>query len=122
MVIQFLAILGAYLIGNGIVTWLSLPIPGSMVGAILLFIALILRVFKLEWVEKVAQWHMKHMILLVIPSIVGIIQFTGIFQTEGIQLMMILMISSLILFFVTAYIAEFYQRKERGEQNGKSDS
>ncbi|MBM7587205.1 holin-like protein [Bacillus pakistanensis] len=109
---QFLTILFIYLLGNHLVTWLDLPIPGSIVGMGLLFISLLFGVCKLTWVEAVAQLHIKHITLLFIPFVVGVLHYTGSFRAEGFKLAIILVTSSFFILFVTAYIAEYYDRRK----------
>ena len=122
IIAQFLTILGIYLIGTRLVTWLDLPVPGSIVGMVLLFIALVSGVCKLKWVEAAAQLHIKHITLLFIPFIVGVWHFAGIFRVEGIKLVIILAVSSLVVLLVTGFIAEFLETKRKGSnQNGNND-
>ncbi|MFL6517147.1 MAG: CidA/LrgA family protein [Bacillus sp. (in: firmicutes)] len=119
---QFLTILVIYLIGTRLVTWLDLPIPGSIVGMALLFIALVSGVCKLKWVEAAAQLHIKHITLLFIPFVVGVWHFAGIFKVAGIKLAIILAASSLVVLLVTAFIAEFLENKRKvRKQNGNHD-
>jgi holin-like protein len=115
-IVQFFTILVIYQIGNRLVTWLDLPVPGSIVGMAILFLALLTGVCKLTWVERAAQMHIKHITLFFIPFAVGVWHYIGIFQIEGIKLAAILVISSLGVFLVTAFIAEFFEikRKRRG--------
>ena len=123
IIAQFLTILGIYLIGTRLVTWLDLPVPGSIVGMVLLFIALVSGVCKLKWVEAAAQLHIKHITLLFIPFIVGVWHFAGIFRVEGIKLVIILAVSSLVVLLVTGFIAEFLETKRKGSnQNGNNDN
>jgi holin-like protein len=118
VIAQFLTILLIYLLGNKLVTWLDLPVPGSIVGMALLFISLWLGVCKLKWVETVAQLHIKHITLLFIPFVVGVLHYTGSFRTDGLKLAIILITSSFFILFVTAYIAEYYDRRKH---NGDHD-
>jgi holin-like protein len=119
---QFLTILLIYLLGDRLVAWLSLPVPGSIVGMALLFIALVSGVCKLKWVETAAQLHIKHITLLFIPFIVGVSHYAGIFRVEGIKLAIILAASSLVVLLVTAFIAEYFETKrKRSKQNGNND-
>jgi holin-like protein len=119
---QFLTILVIYFMGTRLVIWLDLPVPGSIVGMVLLFIALLSGVCKLKWVEAAAQLHIKHITLLFIPFVVGVWHFAGIFRVEGIKLVMILAASSLVVLLVTAFIAEFLENKRKGSnQNGNND-
>ncbi|MBU8917424.1 CidA/LrgA family protein [Bacillus sp. FJAT-29953] len=120
--VQFITILLIYLIGNGLVRWLDLPVPGSIVGMALLFLGLTLKVCKLKWVEAIAQLHIKHITLLFIPFAVGVWHYTGIFRIEGLKLTAILAASSISVLLVTAGIAEFFEIKtKKGRQNGKND-
>ncbi|QIZ08973.1 CidA/LrgA family protein [Priestia megaterium] len=119
---QFLTILVIYLTGTRLVTWLDLPVPGSIIGMALLFIALMSGACKLKWVEAAAQLHIKHITLLFIPFIVGVWHFAGIFRVEGIKLAIILAVSSLVVLLVTAFIAEYLETKrKRSKQNGNND-
>ncbi|MFC0274044.1 CidA/LrgA family protein [Metabacillus herbersteinensis] len=119
---QFFTILFIYLVGNSLVILLDLPIPGSIIGMVLLFIALLMGVCKLRWVEAVAQLHIKHITLLFIPFAVGVLHYTSSFQMEGLKLAAILVTSSLVVLLVTAYIAEYYEVKsKRSKQNGNID-
>ena len=120
--VQFITVLLIYLIGNGLVRWLDLPVPGSIVGMALLFLGLTLKICKLKWVEAIAQLHIKHITLLFIPFAVGVWHYTGIFRIEGLKLTAILAASSIAVLLVTAGMAEFFEIKtKRGRQNGKNN-
>lgn len=120
-IVQFLTIFLIYLIGEGLVSWFDLPVPGSIVGMALLFIALKLKVCKLNWVEAIAQLHIKHITLLFIPFAVGLWHFTRIFRMDGIKLSTILVLSSLVVLLVTAIIAEWIETyRKRSKRDGKN--
>lgn len=119
---QFITILFIYLFGNVLVAWLQMPVPGSIIGMVLLFIALLTGLIKLDWIEDIAQLHIKHLTLLFIPFTVGVFHYIGIFQIEGLKLVLTLAISSLAVLLVTAYIAEAYDsRRKRGNEDGSND-
>ncbi|WP_026567467.1 CidA/LrgA family protein [Bacillus sp. UNC41MFS5] len=119
---QFITILLIYLTGTRLVAWLELPVPGSIVGMALLFMALVTGVCKLQWVEATAQLHIKHITLLFIPFIIGVWHFAGIFKVEGIKLAIILAASSLVVLLVTAFMAEYLETKrKRSSQNGNNN-
>ncbi|MGG3466968.1 CidA/LrgA family protein [Neobacillus pocheonensis] len=121
-IVQFLTILFFYLMGNGLVRWLNLPLSGSILGMALLFIALMLGICNLKWVESVAQLHIKHITLLFIPFAVGVWHFTRIFRNDGIKLSSILAISSLVVLFITAIMAELIEsNSKRSKRNGEND-
>lgn len=51
------------LLGVGVKAFLSIPIPASMIGLLLLFLALCFKIVKLEWVEKGANWLIAELLL-----------------------------------------------------------
>lgn len=118
---QFITILLIYTLGNKIAALLHIPIPGSMIGMGILFLGLFNGGIKLSWVEDIAQMHIKHLSLLFIPFTVGVVHYTGIFQMEGIKLVITLALSSLTVLLVTAYIAEALDKNKRGNKNGYLD-
>jgi holin-like protein len=119
---QFITIIIIYLLGSGLAAWLKLPVPGGIIGMFLLFLGLLTGVIKLSWIEEIAQLHIKHFTLLFIPFTVGVFHYIGIFRIEGIKLIFTLVISSLAVLLVTAFIAEAFDSKiKRGKENGNND-
>lgn len=118
---QFILLAGIFLLGQWVVSFFHIPLPGSIVGMLLLFLALSVGLFKLTWFEKIAQLHLKHIVLLFIPPIVSIFHFLGIFKTEGLQLALIITLSSLVIILATAFVVEYIDKgkkrisKERGK-------
>lgn len=115
LLFQFLLISFMYFLGNVFVYVFQLSIPGSVVGMVLLFLSLFFGVIKLGWVERVANFHLKHITLLCIPAIVGVFYYLDIFQTEGLKLLFVLITSSLFILGLTAYFVQFFERKEGKE-------
>ena len=62
---------------------IPLPIPASMFGLFLLFIALNFKIIKLEWVERGANWLLAELLLFFVPSAVGIVNYDEIFSVQG---------------------------------------
>lgn len=110
---QFITVLSFFLLGNLLSGWLAIPVPGSMIGMGLLFGSLQTGIIKLSWVEAIARLHIKHISLLFIPFTVGVFHYTGIFQLEGLKLVLTLVLSSLAVFMVTALIAELFEWKDK---------
>jgi holin-like protein len=94
---------------------LSIPIPGSMFGLILLFLALCLNLVKLEWVEKGGNWLLAELLLFFIPSAVGIVNYDDILSLQGVEIVLLISISTIIVMGMTALIAERITGKRRGE-------
>ncbi|GGJ64219.1 CidA/LrgA family protein [Deinococcus aquiradiocola] len=64
-------------LGQGAATVLHLPLPGSVLGLILLLLALSLRWVRLEWVELAADGLLGLLSLLFVPAAVGVVEYLG---------------------------------------------
>ncbi len=55
-VLQIAVLMAFSLILNAVVSWLHLPVPGSIIGMLILFILLQTGVIRLSWIEIGANW------------------------------------------------------------------
>jgi holin-like protein len=67
-------------LGQGLVTLIRLPLPGSVVGLLLLLAALNLHWVRLEWVDTAADSLLGLFGLLFVPAAVGITEYLGVWQ------------------------------------------
>lgn len=84
-------------IGNMITELLHLPLPGTLVGMILLFVLLLTGVVKLEWLEQGAAVLIGELLLFFIPSAIGIIQYSQLFGSTGAMLLGVIVTSIITL-------------------------
>ncbi|MBU8789658.1 CidA/LrgA family holin-like protein [Oceanobacillus caeni] len=96
---------------------LPLPIPASMFGLFLLFLALYCKVIKLEWVEQGAKWLMAELLLFFIPSAVGIVNYEQIISIQGLEIVVLIAISTMIVMGMTAITAERILARKRSERH-----
>ena len=102
------------LIGIGIKMIVTIPIPASMIGLIVLFITLKIKIVKIEWVEKGAAWLLAELLLFFIPSAVGIVNYNEILNVKGMETVLLIAISTFIVMGATGFTAEkIYNRKRR---------
>lgn len=99
------------LIGNFLVQVTHLKIPGSIVGLLLLFVLLQLRIIKLKWIDIGASWLLSEMILFFIPAAVGIIQYKGLIAQDGIRILLVITLSTLVVMAFTGLLTELLYRK-----------
>jgi holin-like protein len=117
IVLQVLFIHVFLFLGTGLKEIIPLPIPGSMFGLILLFLALYFKFVKLEWVEKGAKWLMAELLLFFVPSAVGIVNYDDILSLQGAEIVLLIGISTVIVLGMTALVAEKITGRKRGEQH-----
>jgi len=114
--LQFALVMIFFYAGNMISDMIKpfILIPGSIIGMLLLFLALIFKVVKLEHVENTSNFFLKYMGFFFVPLGVGLMNTFGILKTIWWQLIIILVVSNIIVMGLTAKITEFLiNRKER---------
>jgi holin-like protein len=83
-------------IGFFIVEHTHLPIPGNVMGMLVLFLLLCTGVIRLEWIEKASLLLIKHLSFFFIPISVGLMTLGSLFIENGIFLLIALLISTLL--------------------------
>ena len=87
---------GFYLLGDFVSTLFDLPIPGSVMGMLLLFVFLILRRGLPKSLHTSSQALLPYLPLFIVPASVGIINYWTLLQAEGLALLFIIFISVLV--------------------------
>ena len=64
-------------LGTALTDALGLPLPGSVAGMLLLWVALETKAIRLEWLERGAQSLLGVLGLLFVPAGVGLAQYAG---------------------------------------------
>lgn len=112
--IQLLILWALNQLGSFVVNWLSLPIPGNVLGMIILFILLMTGLIKLDWINDASSFLLKHLVFFFIPITVGIMTLGDIFLESGFLLMVILIVSGALGMVVTGLTSQFLSRKREG--------
>ncbi|NJE25966.1 CidA/LrgA family protein [Thermococcus sp. MV5] len=106
-------IFGFLFIGEGITEVLHLPIPGNVIGMILLTFALLFKLVKIEDVEKEAELFIRNMSVMFIPPGVGIISYWALIKSQILPITTTLVISFLLTLILTAKLVEYLSGGER---------
>lgn len=109
---QILIIFGFAFIGDSITSLFQLPIPGSIIGLVGLFLALQFKIVKLERIETVGNWLKNNLAFLFVPPTVGIMAYFDVLKTSWLDILIVLMVSTLVTYFVTGKIAQVLNRKD----------
>ncbi|MDF2934785.1 MAG: CidA/LrgA family holin-like protein [Paenibacillaceae bacterium] len=91
---------------NAVTAALHLPVPGSIVGIVLLFALLHFKVIKLEWVDLGSKWLLAEMLLFFIPPVVGIVEYKDLMLENGLRITLVIVFSILCVMVITGLIAE----------------
>ncbi|MBM7636396.1 CidA/LrgA family protein [Streptococcus saliviloxodontae] len=119
--VQFMIILFFSLVGEGISSFFSLPVPGSIIGLILLFIALQVKVVRIRHIFTVGEFLLANMTILFLPAGVGIMERFNIVAPNIIPITLItlgalllnLATIALVVNWVKTHFEGDYQNKEK---------
>lgn len=115
---QYLIILICLIAGEFISRFFNIPIPGNVLGMIILLIALISGIVKLEKVEGAASTLIKNLPLFFVPAGVGIMAYFNIVSKYAAAIMIATFLSTLLVLLVTGHITQgAISLKGRGNRN-----
>jgi len=97
-------------VGEGVSYGLSLPVPGPVVGMVLLFVFLLVKPKAIAMVEPSADLLLKHLSLLFVPAGVGVMAFGDQVHGEWLAIGVALFASTLLAIAVTALVTRALMR------------
>ncbi|MFB5674883.1 CidA/LrgA family protein [Paenibacillus terreus] len=113
-VIQIALLLAFSAALNALVNWLHWPVPGSIIGMVILFILLQTGVVRLSWIEAGANWLLAELLLFFIPSAVGVMDYGPMLEHNGMSILLIVLLGTFIVMAVTGLVATIIAKgKER---------
>lgn len=115
---EALIICGIYLIGEEISNLLHLPIPGNILGMVILFILLCTKIVKVENIENVTNFLLDHLAFFFIPAGVGLMTSIGIIESTWIQLLIVCLSTTAIIIASTGLIVQFISKKSKVKVKG----
>lgn len=113
MMLKALFYIFLFLIIEDLITnLLDMPISGNILGMILIFIALKLKLIKLETVKPASDKLLKYMVLFFVPYGVGLMSYFDFIKSHWIVISVAAGLSTLITLYVTAIIQQKLEKHE----------
>jgi holin-like protein len=113
MMNPLLTLLLCQLIGEIVARGLSLPVPGPVLGMLLLFMLLRRQPQRVEQLAPTADALLAHLSLLFVPAGVGVMVYLPLLVSEGPALLLTLILSTAVTLAVTGLSLGLLRRKER---------
>lgn len=99
---------------NGLTSLLHIPLPGSIIGMILLFLLLESGVIRLNWVEAGASWLLAELLLFFIPSAIGVMNYSKLLESFGLQVLAVVLVGTFAVMASSGLLTSvIYKLKER---------
>lgn len=99
-------LIGFFFVGN-LLHRVGVPIPGGVLGLLLLYFALTTRLIPLAWLERAADLLLRHMVLLFVPLTVGLIDLGRVLSRQAFALTASLVVSFLAVLLTTGLLGRW---------------
>ncbi|KXT76737.1 CidA/LrgA family protein [Streptococcus sp. DD12] len=121
--VQLMIILVFSVLGETLSSLLHLPVPGSIIGLILLFLALQFKVIRLRHINQVGQFLLANMTILFLPAAVGIMDHFDVVAPNLLGIVLIVAGAFVLNIFTIGWVVQWVKRRYEGdyETGGKQD-
>lgn len=110
MINTFVILLLFQLIGEVIAHGFGLPIPGPVIGMLLLLIYLLLNRDAVEKLAPTANGLLRHLSILFVPAGVGVMLHGQRIVAEALPIIVALLVSTILGMIVTALVVKWLQK------------
>jgi holin-like protein len=107
-------------LGYFLVESFNLPIPGNVVGMVILFGLLMTGAISLKWVEEASTLLIKHLAFFFIPIAVGLMNFGPLFIKNGLSLVIVIVGSIVAGIYVTGFVSQALVKRKAGANNERA--
>lgn len=109
---QFAAILAFTFLGETLNRLIPLPIPAAVYGLVLLFLALQLRIVKLEHIKTAGDWLVGIMGILFVAPTVNLLGCWDAIAPHILPVTVIVLTSTVVVFAAAGLVTKLLTRKE----------
>lgn len=104
---------GVWFVADLLARAAHLPVPGGVVGLVLLLALLFCGGVAPRWVKAGADWLLSDMLLFFIPAAVAAVQYGGLFRADGWRLALVVVGGTLMVMVAVAFAVDQAARLER---------
>ncbi len=105
------------LVGEAFVRLTGLPIPGALVGLLLLFFGLVWRGHLPVALRDTAKHVLQHLMLLFIPAVAGIMLHFDRIAQEWLPFLLACILGTVVTVVVTAVTLSWMLKRQKGSQS-----
>ena len=113
---QGLLIFGFTLLGEALNALLPLPIPAAIYGLALLFLALCLKLVKVEQVKQFSGFLLTIMPILFVAPTVNLLESWGVLLPNLGWILLIIAVSTIVVFAVSGIVCQAVCKKENDHE------
>ena len=117
---ESILLLSIYFAGEIISNLLNLPVPGSIIGMILLFVLLTSHIVKVENVENLANFFLDHLAFFFIPASVGLMTSFASLKGSIFKIILLCILTTIIVIAVTGITVQFICNRKSVKEDKKN--
>ena len=112
---QFLIIMGFTLLGEALQRLIPLPVPASVYGIVLLFLALSVGLVKVEQVKEAGGFLTSILPVLFVSPAVGILENWDMVKGSLVPMLLLVIASTILTFGIAGRVTQLFLKKEDGK-------
>ncbi|MGL4850744.1 MAG: CidA/LrgA family protein [Clostridium sp.] len=116
---EALIILIIYIIGEVISGLTHIPVPGNIVAMIILFIALCLKIVKVEQIDTISNFFLDHLAFFFLPAGVAVMNSFGLIKANIVQILIVCLVTTAITMTITGLAVQAIANKMEKKKNLK---
>ena len=105
-------IFGFSLLGEALNRLIPLPIPAAVYGLVLLFIALCLKLVRVEQIDKVSSFLLMILPVLFVSPAVNLLESWDILAPHVLAISLLVVSSTVLVFAIAGVISQIFCKKE----------
>ncbi len=113
--VQLMIIFMISLVGEGISSVFHLPVPGSIIGLVLLFLALQFKLLRLRHISMVGNFLLANMTILFLPPAVGIMDKFQVIAPYLLPIILIVLGAIVLNICVIAVVVQLIKTRFEGD-------
>lgn len=114
---QIVILLAFSFVGEALSLLIPLPIPGSIYGIVLLFLALEFKVVKLSAIKDVSDFLISFMPVMFVPAATGLMASWDILKANALAYVVIVLVTTVVVMGVSGLVTQWIMRREKGGQD-----
>ncbi|MFC4625680.1 CidA/LrgA family protein [Daeguia caeni] len=99
-----------WLLGEGIVRLVHLPIPGGVVGMMLVLALLLSGRISLFSMKRGADWFLAEMLLFFVPAVLAVLDHRELIGLLGVKIMTVILLGTVTVMSITALTVDLCLR------------
>lgn len=98
-------------LGEFLSNMFNLPVPGNVLGMIILLCLLLFKVVKIEMIDDISSFLLGYLPFFFIPAGVGLISNLDLLRDKWLTILLICTLSTIITMIVTGLTIQFIKRR-----------